>query len=122
MSWFCTKCGNNWAALHSIDEGEESYEFCPLCRTDSFLVEGTGKGCYITLDNKIIDVATGKEVMKEFKPTIVQEREPYYLIMQRKEREMQEREDRAMEAYHSLFESDMTAAKQAYKQIISKQQ
>ena len=120
MTTLCTKCGNNWASLHSIDEGEERYEFCPVCRTDSFLVEGSGKGCYMDLSNKIISVETGRELVKEHEPTAIQEREPYYLIMQRKEREMEQREDRALEAYHSLFESDMTAARQAYKKEMSK--
>ncbi len=122
MSWFCSKCGNNWAALHSIDEGEERYEFCPLCHTDSYLVEGSGEAFIITLDNKIVSAKTGKQLVKESEVIEPVEREPYYLIMQRKEREMQEREDKALEAYHSLFEKDYTGAKQAYKQIISKQQ
>lgn len=36
--FFCTKCNTNWSTLKSQDDGEESYEFCALCRTDSFIV------------------------------------------------------------------------------------
>lgn len=113
----CTKCGNNWAQLHSIadEANDELYEFCPVCRTDSFLTEGTGPAYILTIDNKIVNVATGKELIKESEVIEQQQKEPYYLIMQRKEREMEQKENEALEAYHNLFETDKVKAKEAYK-------
>ena len=37
---YCTKCRINWACLHNQDDevGDESYEFCPKCHDDFFLV------------------------------------------------------------------------------------
>lgn len=118
----CTKCGHTWAQLHSIadEANDELYEFCPVCRTDSFLAEGTGPAYILTLDNKIINVETGKELIKESEVIEQRESEPYYLIMQRKEREMEQKENAALEAYHNLFETDKVKAKEAYKKLMSK--
>lgn len=115
MNHHCTKCGNNWAKLQSIEDEDEVYEFCPVCKTDSFLTEGSGSSYILTIDNKIVNVETGKELVKEYS-TVYEEREPYYLIMQRKEQEMELRENRALDAYHKLFATDRKAAEEAYKQ------
>lgn len=123
MTHFCTKCGNNWAKLHSIDDevNNEIYEFCPVCHTDSFLTDAIeGPLYFMTVTGQIIDTATGKELTKEVETVQQEEREPYHLIMQRREREMERKENEALEAYHRKFESNLTEAKQAYKQIMSK--
>jgi hypothetical protein len=39
MGTFCNKCNNNWSQLWEDQDNErdETYEFCPLCKTDMFL-------------------------------------------------------------------------------------
>lgn len=37
---FCKKCGS--PAVNDDDEsGEESYDICPICKTDAFLIQGS---------------------------------------------------------------------------------
>jgi hypothetical protein len=43
MGFFCKQCKVNWSRLHSQDDGDENYEFCPLCRSDMFLTDGGGE-------------------------------------------------------------------------------
>lgn len=45
---FCSGCQTNWAALPEADEeGDESYAFCPLCRTDEHLEDGREGHAYL---------------------------------------------------------------------------
>lgn len=69
MRHFCNKCGNNWARLETCDDehGDEQYDVCPICHTDSFLTEGKeGKAyMYCKITGNIIDVETGKTRITE---------------------------------------------------------
>lgn len=121
MSHFCTKCGNNWARLHSIEDevNDEAYEFCPVCRTDAFLTETVNGPAFImNMHGQIIDITSGKEVTKEVAqplPAITTIGKSYSQL--EAEREM--REDKALEEYHKMFENNLTEAKRAYTQILS---
>lgn len=59
----CSRCGTNWARLHTIDEeGDEQYDFCPVCKTDTHL-EAAQPGPWFTFcpfTGQKIDVDTGK--------------------------------------------------------------
>lgn len=123
MTHLCTNCNITWAALHSIDDedGDESVEFCPVCKTDSYLVEGSAEAFICTLDGKVIAPATGKE--KESPQLTIELQEMHYgwAYMEQRERELAEREDRALNAYHSLCGTDIEAAKQAYRNELNRQ-
>ena len=67
---FCTKCKINWAALESQDDevNDESYDYCPKCKNDMWLERPqTGESFMMTLEGKIVNVATQKELI-ETKP------------------------------------------------------
>lgn len=62
---FCTLCGTNWSHLCSLEEeGDEEYEFCPLCLTAEHLVEGREGASYSfhPITGEKIDNETGKVV------------------------------------------------------------
>lgn len=97
---FCTKCNNNWASLHSFydEEQDENYEFCPVCKTDMFLVyseDGKAICCPITGV-----VKNGVEIEKQ---TIIHEevpKIPNWLAQQMKiDKEREIMENKALEKY-----------------------
>lgn len=62
---YCSKCGINWAALHIEDvDGDETYESCPLCKSDMYLGPGTDIVAYIKcpVSGRITNVETGQEL------------------------------------------------------------
>lgn len=117
MTCYCTKCGINWAELHSVDDevNDETYQFCPVCRTDSFLVDAVDGPKYLqTITGQLIDVATGKPMEKEYETVEPQKRRTYMDFLA-DEQEWQDRQTRAIAAYHAAFETQgKQAAEQAY--------
>jgi uncharacterized Zn finger protein (UPF0148 family) len=113
----CSKCGINWAALHSIaDEiGDELYEFCPVCHTDIFLEDGTDITAFIMcpFTGKITDVDTGEQLHIKSKSVFIPQKEyipqPHETAEQR-----QEMEDAAISAYQAAFH---TLGKAAAEQL-----
>lgn len=108
---FCTKCGYNWAALHTQDEeGDESYDACPLCKTDMFLEDfKTDKEAFILniFNGDIKNITTGEmanphsdyieyEEIQEPKPF---DREAYEKMKDHK----QALHDLALEEYQNVF-------------------
>lgn len=37
MSYYCSKCKIPWISLATEQEEDEEYEFCPKCKSDTFL-------------------------------------------------------------------------------------
>lgn len=62
MSHYCTKCNTNWARLHIESTDDEIYEFCPICKTDSYLIEGTEGETFIAqaFTGKLIKINNNK--------------------------------------------------------------
>lgn len=125
----CSKCGINWAALHTqADEvGEECYEFCPVCKTDAFIEPGTDITAYILcpFTGKITDVDTGDELILPAEKFIATQK-PYdhYANSEERERRKLEREARenaAIGAYQQAYNSDgPVAAAQIFFDTINK--
>jgi hypothetical protein len=102
----CSKCGINWAALHSIadESGDELYEFCPVCHTDAYLEDGTDITAYIMcpFTGKITDVDTGKQMHIKQKSVFIPQKE--YIPKPRETAEKRiEREDVAISAYQAAY-------------------
>ena len=61
---YCTKCTINWLRLHTqdVEDGDETYEYCPMCKSDMFLTEGKDAPAYICcpITMKKIEVKTLK--------------------------------------------------------------
>jgi len=113
----CSKCGINWAALHSIadENGDEEYEFCPVCRTHVYLEDGTDITAYIMcpFTGKITDVDTGAELHMNTRPVFVPRKE--YIPKPRETAEERlAREDAAIDAYHAAYH---TLGKAAAEQL-----
>lgn len=117
MSCFCTKCGINWAALMTVDDeqNDESYEFCPVCRTDSFLTDAVDGPKYIlSVTGKLVDAATGKE-LEAIGQTVDPVKRYTYTDFLADEHRWQNKQTAAVEAYHIAFEKEgKQAAEQAY--------
>lgn len=64
MKAFCTNCLTNWAATYTQDDGDESYDYCPLCNTDSYLEEAKDGDSYMmcAVTGKVINATTEKEL------------------------------------------------------------
>lgn len=60
---YCAGCCTNWSSLPMMDgdDDDESYEYCPTCRTDSFLEEGHDGPTYSfnAITGEMIDDVTG---------------------------------------------------------------
>lgn len=116
MITFCTKCGINWARLYSQDdEGEESYECCPVCNTDRYLADGNDITGFIMnpITGQIVNADTGEEYNRPYvKPRIrIRLQRPKPERLRPKWEVWEEREDMALEEYfktgndQSFFES-----------------
>lgn len=69
----CKKCNINWARLWSDDgDGDEQYEFCPLCKSDIGLEPGTDIISYIMcpVTGQITNVETGELHSSQSAPVI----------------------------------------------------
>ena len=62
-TFYCAACCTNWSSLPTMEgeEGDEWYEYCPVCRTDSFLIEGKDAPTFSfnPLTGEMIDDVTG---------------------------------------------------------------
>lgn len=58
----CNKCDINWARLGIEHVNDETYEFCPKCKSDMFLGPGTDIVAYIQcpVTGRITNVETGE--------------------------------------------------------------
>lgn len=69
MISYCSKCDINWARLwEQTDEAnDETYEFCPKCKSDRFLQPGNDIVSYIKcpVTGKIKNVMTGKTIEED---------------------------------------------------------
>lgn len=70
MIVYCSKCKINWARLWSLDNGDETYEFCPYCKTDHYLQDGNDFVSYIKcqITGKITNIDTGEELIRNDNP------------------------------------------------------
>ncbi|HRQ17734.1 MAG TPA: hypothetical protein PL085_11705 [Agriterribacter sp.] len=123
MKAFCTNCLTNWASLHSQDDGEESYEYCPLCHTDNFLEDAQPGTAYIMchVTGKVINVAT-RERREENIPTLSKPKKSTFnlenWLKQKEEQEKQEYAD--IIAYQEVYErAGKEEAEQHYFKIRS---
>lgn len=66
MIIYCSKCGINWARLHSEDEVDETYEFCPLCKNDLHLQPGNDIVAYMKcpVTHRIYNAETGEDYIQ----------------------------------------------------------
>ena len=109
MPHYCTNCQINWAQLESHDcDGDESYDVCPICKTDTWLIEGKNEPAFIRspLDGVIINPVTGEEYRRfQKQPVTVGEiiQTNYDAFYDRK----QEREDEALELYQQALAAGM---------------
>jgi len=117
---YCTKCKINWAKLHSQDDdiGDETYEYCPSCAKDHFLIE-TQPGerflcCPFT--GKITSADTGKELVREVKHLFLKSKKPFDVEEWKKKKEYdEEKEMERIEYYQKVFaEQGAEAAEKAY--------
>ena len=125
----CSKCKHNWSRLPVQDEeGDEQYEFCPVCNTDEHLTDyssgDTFTFCPIT--GQIINDRTGQpdaitsvdppKVSKShqhFNPTKYEDRKEYNETIA----------DKALAAYHKAFETGgQEAGEKAYREVFNTQQ
>lgn len=65
MITYCSKCGINWSELwNETDDGEETVEYCPVCKTNHYLEDGNDIHghikCHIT--GRIFNTFTGQDV------------------------------------------------------------
>jgi hypothetical protein len=102
MITHCRKCNINWAQLFSQDDEDSTYEYCPLCQTDSFLGPGTDITAYIMdpISGKIIDFDTKQELVRQGPtPRLRESKAPP--AMTETENSRQERELEAITAYQA---------------------
>ncbi|HEY4288219.1 MAG TPA: hypothetical protein VGN00_14040 [Puia sp.] len=123
---FCGGCGTNWAALLTADEEEEdeSYQYCPLCRTDAHL-EPVHPGPLFrfnpitgeTLDEhgapKIYPISDAPPI-----PSWFGSFDEMRYISEKSSRE--EKENEALAAYHAALPNGEGAAKYAYRTSLIK--
>jgi len=75
MITYCSKCDINWARLweQTDDANDETYEFCPQCKSSMDLHPGTDIVSYIKcpFTGKITNVETGKSLeFDKYKPVL----------------------------------------------------
>lgn len=66
MIEYCSRCDINWSRLWAQDIGDETYEFCPLCKSSAYLEPGRDIVGYILVPvtYKIINPETGLELVR----------------------------------------------------------
>ncbi len=120
MKAFCTNCLTNWASLHSQTEGDESYDYCPLCNTDSFLEEPKEGDAYMmcAITGKVINVTTGEQLRESVKPSQPTP-PPFDWDNWKKQKAEQERQEEAdIVQYQELYErGDKEQAEQHFYEL-----
>lgn len=122
MVVYCSKCKTNWAHPETqVDEdGEESYDVCPVCKTDSYLMDGIAGDTFIycLLTGTISNAITKQAVRPPEAPGKPYVRVNYRAIEAAAEikhaQERQEIEDEALEKYMSLYDTAPEAARNAF--------
>lgn len=124
MSRYCTKCNINWAALASQDtpDNNESYDFCPRCLSDRFLVDQRdGDRFVMNMFNGVVNVKTWEPLMIINPVTNYKPVKPFDRVAweQRKEAAA-ERELKAIDAYITAWQSGgQQAGEIAYRQFLN---
>lgn len=122
----CSQCKHNWSRLPVKDEeGDEQYEFCPICRTDAHLTDYSGGDtftfCQIT--GTIVNDRTGKPESESpgLSPAVAAPRDPFDAERYGAKKEHHEAsEDKALAAYYKAFETGgQPAADKAYRQALN---
>lgn len=122
---YCTNCDINWASLASQDDParDETYCFCPLCRSDMDLVENIDGPRYVysMLTGEVVDVET-KEPLTISSPINYIPEKPFDRVAWEKKKEEREtRELVAIDAYVKEYESGgQGAGAIAYREIFTK--
>lgn len=121
-AYYCGKCCINWGVLETQtdDAGDEQYEVCPACKTDSFLFDGEIGDRYIhfPLSGQIINMRT-REELKTIKPVDIPVKKPRKPFNQeawlKKREEREQKELNAIDAYQQAYEQGgREAAEMAY--------
>ncbi len=103
MITYCSKCGINWASLHTQELDGECYEFCPVCNTDMHLQDGNDIMSYICcpFTGTITNTYNG-QVMQLLipKPPVVKKYQ-YWSRSRLSNAVHLELEDKALDAYHN---------------------
>lgn len=103
----CTNCNITWQHLHAQQgEGDEVYEFCPVCKTDMYLQPSTEEtGCMqCPFTGDIIKVAT-REKLNMQPAVIVADAKPFDVqAWQKKKNELQAEQDERIAYYQQLYE------------------
>lgn len=109
MKSFCTNCGINWANLWTENVGDETYEFCPECKSDLYLIDAISSHSYIKshITGKIINVVTKEELKKEADPALPPSQKSSFDLKEwdKKQKEFEERQERAITAYCNAYET-----------------
>jgi len=126
MPTTCTKCNINWERLWDQEDhdGEEVYEFCPICKTDTHLVAGKeDKPSYIRcgLTGRVMDAKTGEVIeVKDVRPAKKGRKKRRHKIWLETEEQFYERQqaeqDEWMSKYHHYLETmpaEMASARAA---------
>ena len=123
MATYCNNCGINWARLHSQDAGDSMYEYCPICKTDSFLDDGKEGDAFIQLiDGSVINPKTGEEYKRFPEVDIEKHDQPETIDFEEMYGERMNREDEALELYQQALAAGMLEeeAKAIYRAKMAK--
>ena len=118
----CTKCNITWAKLGQYDDdnGDETYEFCPVCKTDMHLKVCDAETGFIMcpLNGEIINVVTREPlVIQPSRNNSPEEKSnPFDFLAWKSKKEAEQKEqDERLSYYHQLYEeSGREAAEQYY--------
>lgn len=124
----CGQCKRNWSSLPVQDEdGDEQYEYCPVCYTDEHLMAYSGGDtftfCQIT--GEIVNDRTGhpEKVISVVPPEVP--KSPQHFNAQKYEGRKEYHEsqsDKALAAYHKAFATGGQAAgERAYWEVLKVQ-
>jgi len=101
---YCNGCGHNWQRLSSMEtDGDEEYEFCPVCYTDEHLQEAKDGPVHAfnPITGEIFYVATGKIIeppLRELPPVPKDPCMPWADLRYTKESQ-EAREDQLLDEY-----------------------
>lgn len=117
MPHYCTKCKINWAALYREDDtaGDESYDFCPVCKTDMFLADGLQGDSYILVPGgSIINPLNHQPLQLPVKKNYMPEAPAFDIQAYKQRMENNEAiQDQAINAYTQLYDVMGRAAAEA---------
>lgn len=104
---YCTNCNINWASLWQ-DNSRHGIDFCPCCKTDSFLIEPKNEAAYIRsfLSGDIINSVTKEPLQLNLVQTIqIKNTSEFNIEEYRKKQEAeQDKQLEAIAKYHEVFD------------------